>query len=228
MMTEYGAVPECVIYLPRSPLIDTLQMRSAKVLLLSASLEGIQLASRLLDCEVLRPLAAEVISYALVQGDENIIRYLSTVECFDFQQHAQKAFTGDLEVRSGGTIWWDRYPVSTFRLLIDPSLGLVLNYPLAMEGAIRRGELEIVQFLCTCPEVDLPANSCSYLIDAVYDYVTQGDILEYLLSLPEVVVDQDIVDDLLDHGDGLAEKILLEHPKAREYALVHDGRPREY
>lgn len=230
MMSEYGAVLESVADLLDPPVRDTLQMRSAKLLLLSASLEDIQLAVQLLKCEVIQPLAIEVISHALAQGDEEIIRYLSTVECFDFKQHAEKAFVGDLEVRSGVSSWRDRYPVNTFRLLtmMSDAGPLELDYPLAMTNAIKRGELDIVQFLVSRPEVDLPASSWDYLMDAVYDYVTQEDILEYLLSLPEIYVDQDIVDDLLDHSDGLAEKILLKHPKTREYALVHHSRPREY
>lgn len=119
--------------------IETLEIRSAKILLMSSNLSDVYLASRLLKCEKLIPISAEVVSHALVEGHEDIIRYLSTVKCFNFKEHAEKAFVGDLEVVSGDASWWDHYPISTFTILVamyEEGL-LQLDFPLAMENAIK-------------------------------------------------------------------------------------------
>ena len=46
---------------------DTLQMRSAKLLLLSDDPKRIEFAVRLLGCEKVRPTSAEVVSHALLR-----------------------------------------------------------------------------------------------------------------------------------------------------------------
>lgn len=211
---------------------ETLQTRSAKLFLFSDDLELVQFATRLLGCEKIAAMGVEVVSHALWKGDESIIRYLANSGCFDFKEHAQKAFTGDLEVRSAsGAIWWDRYPLSTYQLLTDPSLGLQLDYPLAMENAIKRGELEIVQFLSTFEEVDLPNLGQNYLLDATYDGVMQTDIFFFLLGLEDVQPEQETMDNILGYvaypyDDGFFEA-LRANLKTRSYVVAYE-REHEY
>ena len=117
-------------------------------------------------------------------------------------------------------------PLSTYQLLTDPSLGLQLDYPLAMTNAIKRGELEIVQFLSTFEEVDLPNLGQDYLLDATYDGVVQRDIFFFLLGLEDVQPDQDTMDNILGYvaypyDDGFFEAF-RDNPKTRPYVVAYE------
>lgn len=210
----------------------TLEMKSAKILLMSSKISDVYLASHLLQCEKIKVMSAEVVSHALVQGNEEIIRYMATEECFDFKERAQKAFTGDLNIEIDGEIWWDGYPLSTFQLLTDPSLGLKLDYITAMESAIKRGDLEVVQFLATLPEVDVLNRD--YLYDAIYDGVLQPDIFLFLLNLDGMVADQDLIDMTLEAYNAYAYDnisfydALKANPKTRAYVLAYEAKSVEH
>lgn len=100
---EYEDVEHPQNYVPRSVLLnairETLEFKSARVLLMSSRLYDVQLASRLVKCEVIEDMSAEVVNHALKEGNEEIIRYLASEECFDFKEHAQDAFIGQLTDR---------------------------------------------------------------------------------------------------------------------------------
>jgi len=213
----------------------TLEMKSAKLLLMSSRLSDVRFAARLLQCEKVSLVSAEVVSHALVQSNEEIIWYMASEECFDFKEHAQKAFVGDLAVVVDDEIWWDDYPVSTLQLLTNPSLDLELDYPTAMKRAIIKGhDLEVVQFLAQFEETKVVAFSEKYLYYAVYNGVLREDIFRFLLGLDGVEVDQEIVDEALDaynsylHSDTSFYDALKANPKTREYVLAYEERPARY
>jgi len=233
MDTLPDELEDTIDYVPRyllwHEIRETLEFKSARVLLMSSRLYDVQLASRLVKCSVIESMSAEVVNHALKEGNEEIILYLSTQECFNFKKHAQKAFTGGLMVEVDDEIWWDDYPLSTFRLLTNPSLGLKLDYITAMERAIKRGDLEVVQFLATLPEVDVLNRD--YLYDAVYDGVLQPDIFLFLLDLDGMVADQDLIDMTLEaynsylYSNTSFYDALKANPKTREYVLAYEARP---
>ena len=225
---------DAIDYVPRALLWheirETLEFKSARVLLMSSHLYDVQLASRLVKCSVIESMSAEVVNHALKEGNEEIILYLSTQECFDFKEHAQDAFVGRLANAMDTISHHERYPLSTFQLLCDPSLALELDFPEAMEHAIEEGWLDVVQFLAPFEETDVTGLYQNYLVRAIANSDgVREDIFLFLIGLEGVEVYQDLMDELLGYtmyegGSYGFYNALLENPKTRAYVLAYTGR----
>lgn len=232
-----GVVADAVMAHLYGEVIETLQRRSARVLLTSPHFEEVRLALRLLRCDLLRALSVEVVSHALAAGDRDIVMLLAHEECMDFPALATLAFAGDLEVEVDGYIWYDTLPESTYALLLElydtGAVGdLEFDFPLAIGNAIKRADHDVVVLLCERPEADLAQQGQEYLLDCIYDGVVQLGSLLYLLDQREVIIDQGIVDEFLWDvaypGDdlGLYDSLLV-HPRTRQYVLAYEERQRQ-
>ena len=202
--------------------IDTLERRTARIVLMSPLIEEVRTAIRLISCSVMESLGRVVVNYVLRQGDEDIIRVIAAEPCFQFPRYAQLAFTT-------GVMRCSRLPMHVLALLIrmnDDGM-LRLDFPRTIETAIRSGNHEAVMLLCARPEAMLPEYGEVYLLDCIYDGFVQLDTLLFLLDQRKVNVDQGIVDDFMwgcafpGDNTGLYDSLLV-HPRTRQYVLENE------
>lgn len=198
--------------------VRTLQMLGKKGLLLSSELMDVQIAISMFSAQELRILGAEIIGVALENNREDIVRYLAIIPALNFKRHAVKAFEGNLAIKDSdsGIVRIAEIPISSLQLLMDPSLGLRLDYVTAMNQAIGRSKLEIVAFLCQYPEeIELDQRGESYLMRAA---AISEDIFLYLLDIEGIEPTEDLIPMLRysTHSEAFLQT-LKEHPKTAEF-----------
>lgn len=213
--------------------IDTLERHTARMVLMSPDIDKVRLAIHLLSCDVMESLAVEIVDHVLMKGSEDIIRTIAEEPCFRFREYAPLAFAGDLEVRASGDVtWYPQLPVHVLSLLIrmsDEGM-LTLDFPDAIEHAIKRGDHNAVMLLCARPEAMLFQYGQDYLLAAVYDGIIQLDSLLFLLDQEEIEIDTEIIADIMWDVEDDTELYtsLLVHPRTRQYVIEYEANEEEH
>ena len=191
-------------------------------LLLSEEVFDISVAYALMDKADVEEIASEgfIVAWALESGDEERIKFIATMPEFDFKDLAKMAMVGTLylEDENGQPVDPPVLSSRVLEMLVSPEFGLELDeedYVKAMKWAIASDNLDGVAFLSQW--VDLSGGG--YLTLAVEE--DHLDVLEYLLSLEDVTVDADIVEDLYSLADQQEKldilDLLTSHPRTKQY-----------
>lgn len=200
-------------------------------LLLSPEVFDVSLAYDLMDKDHVAELGSEgyITMRALTQGDEALIRYIASKPEFEFEDFAKMALDGTLVLTDENS---EEIPspvlsLNTLEILFDPELGLDLgevDYADAMTQAIKSNNMEAVVHLSRQPETNISTNE--YLDDAVL--AGNAEALEYLLSLEDIPVDVDVVENMLSLAnrstklfkpslyDGVVD-VIMSHPRTIEF-----------
>lgn len=87
-----------------------------------------------------------------------------------------------------------------------------------------RGDLEVMRYLCSQPQTDLPGQGESYLWDATCR-APNTDAVLLLLGLESTEISDDMMDDVVVYcKDETALEALRQHPKTRQYMTQYDAK----
>lgn len=194
--------------------------KGAKGLMMSPEVFDFQLGCSLLSSSEVRNISAEVVSYALRECHEEVIRYMirAAGKEADFRSQVEVGFMGCLSFTRGGITVREEFPVSTFRILLDSSLESSRFFTGALRSAIRQGRADVVALLC--------ASSGGSLVYSNYDCLFEAalkqnvTIFSILLDHVESCVDAGIVKDVLTLPCcEEIKRVLKNHPRTREHFL---------
>lgn len=197
-------------------------------LLLSRELYDVR-TGRLLFRDSLGVAGSEtVVDQALRNEEEDVIRYMASDSFFDFKRSIRDAVIGVLTASGSSYIHYP-LPVSALKLFAkihaeDPSIGLRLDHVAAMGEASRRGDLDVMKYLCAQPETDLVDGGSSYFWEAVCNSnAPSTEAVRFLLGPDEVEIRDDMMDDVVAYAEDKAViEVLRTHPKTQRYMEQYD------